>query len=45
MRQVDFPPSTWDSFLNVNTQSDLEIARSRAAGVREEDQASGQRPD
>jgi molybdopterin-guanine dinucleotide biosynthesis protein A len=44
MRQVDFPPSTWDSFLNVNTQSDLEIARSRAAGVREGDQASGQRP-
>jgi molybdopterin-guanine dinucleotide biosynthesis protein A len=29
MRQVDFPSSPWDSFLNVNTPSDLEVARSR----------------
>jgi molybdopterin-guanine dinucleotide biosynthesis protein A len=27
MRQVDFPPSAWDSFHNVNTESDLESAR------------------
>jgi molybdopterin-guanine dinucleotide biosynthesis protein A len=41
MRQVDFPPSTWDSFLNVNTRSDLEIARSRVTGAGSGDQASG----
>ena len=33
MRQVDFPPSPWDSFLNVNTPSDLEAARSRVADL------------
>jgi len=27
MRRVDFPRATWDSFLNVNTQADLEAAR------------------
>jgi len=41
MRQVDFPPSTWDSFLNVNTPTDLEIARSRMTGTGFGDQASG----
>jgi molybdopterin-guanine dinucleotide biosynthesis protein A len=29
MRKVDFPPSAWDSFHNVNTESDLESARVR----------------
>jgi molybdopterin-guanine dinucleotide biosynthesis protein A len=33
MRQVDFPPSACDSFLNVNTPSDLEIARSRVGDL------------
>jgi molybdenum cofactor guanylyltransferase len=32
MRRVDFPLSTWDSFLNVNTPADLETARARARG-------------
>ena len=30
MRRVDFPPATWDRFLNVNTPADLAEARSRA---------------
>lgn len=34
MRRVDFPPAAWDSFLNVNTQADLEAARS-LVGVAE----------
>ncbi len=31
MRRVDFPHSAWDSFLNVNTSTDLAAARSQAA--------------
>jgi len=30
MRRVDFPPAAWDSFLNVNTEVDLEAARAWA---------------
>jgi molybdopterin-guanine dinucleotide biosynthesis protein A len=33
MRRVDFPLATWDSFLNVNTCSDLAAARSRAGAT------------
>jgi molybdopterin-guanine dinucleotide biosynthesis protein A len=31
-RRVDFPLDAWDPFLNVNTPSDLETARSLAKG-------------
>lgn len=40
MRQVDFPPAAWDSFLNVNTLDDLAAARRRAPdGTTEESTA------
>jgi molybdenum cofactor guanylyltransferase len=36
MRRVDFPPTAWDSFLNVNTMDDLAAARRLAPGSVEE---------
>ena len=34
MRRVDFPPVAWDSFLNVNTEADLDLARSRVETIQ-----------
>jgi len=41
VRRVDFPLATWDPFLNVNTPSDLEVARSQADHLRTEGRALG----